>query len=360
MSLTLTARNSHDLTPLMINAFKSGSKQDSRNGGVTRLHGITSVELTHPLENVCFYAMRDANPFFHLIEAMAMLVPINSAEVLSFFAANMVNFSDDGITFNAFYGTRARQTWGDQLGAVAEILRNDRNTRRAVVNLWDPGDLTKTTKDMACNLCMIFSVNQETGCLDMTTFNRSNDAVWGYMTGANMVHFPFFLEFVARCVGIPTGSWFHASANMHIYDWNEKFDKLVNEVEEHEQNGGFDPYTKGSIERQPLFIHASERRIFEIELGSFFDEVRIAIDNFKSTTNPQRFEITRGRYSQFVSRTLAPMLNAFVAYKHGRRYNVPDRELHARVNNLLGPMPERSDWKLAAQLWMNRRLKITY
>ena len=347
------ARNTHDLVPKMVRLFNAaGYKRESRNGNVARLPGVTTVTLSRPYECVCFIDSRDANPFFHLMEALAMLVPVNSVEVLSFFASNMASFSDNGSDFNAFYGTRARVRWGDQINDVIRILKDDPNSRQAVVNLWDPMDLNKSTKDKACNLLMIFSV--EDGYLHMTTFNRSNDAVWGFMTGANMVHFPFFHAYVANSLGVKIGEWHHASANMHVYDWNEKWKAICDEVK-----AELPPclYGDGTVRPLELMSSPGEKRLFDIELSTFLFEVQTHIAAFN--TGVDRGDIAmKGRMTPIIRSVAVPAFNAFLAYKRAKARKQPftQDDYHAAAAHL-NLMPLNNDWRCAMARWMNRRIK---
>lgn len=220
--MEIIARNTNDLAARVYRALEvSGVQDQSRNGPVLRFDGPVTICLTHPWERVNFCPVRDANPFFHVIESVAMLANWNSVKLLSYFAKNMAQYSDNGRTYNAFYGTRARSYHGlDQLRLVVETLRKDPATRQAVICLWEPEDLTRDTKDKACNLVLIFAVRG--GVLEMTTFNRSNDAVWGGVTGANIVHLSFFHEYVAQAINVPMGRWWHTSANLHVYLDNPK------------------------------------------------------------------------------------------------------------------------------------------
>ena len=350
--MQLTARNMHDLAPQMAYAFKEyGYKRTSRNGDVTRLPGITNVTIMRPTEKVCFFTSRDANPFFHLIEAMAMLAGKNSNPLLSFLAKNMSNFSDDGLRYNSFYGERARVTWGDQIASVIAELKRDPDTRQAVVNLSNPMDLLRQTKDKACNLCMIFSVEDER--LNMTTFNRSNDCVWGFLTGANMVHFPFFQEYVAAHLdNVSVGQWFHASANMHIYDWNEKWQALTNELETF-AGDQFDPYTSGSAHGLPL-IKPAELASFDHDLFSLLEQMGgtvAAITNRDGTvrrsTGTSNLTLS-GRFgsSVFLNLVVAPAWNAFLAYKVARAKSLTPDQIHGLVHDqLVGMAP--CDWRNA-------------
>lgn len=225
--MEIHATNTNDLAPRVYEYLQlHGIEESSRNGTVLRAPEPVSVVLRNPRERVNFCPARDANPFFHLWESIAMLADFNSAELLGWFAKNMFSFSDDGERYNAFYGTRARTTYGDQLLRAARELEQRPNSRQAVVSLWDPAcdNLERVTKDRACNLMMLFSIRDN--ALEMTTFNRSNDAIWGGVTGANIVHLSFFQEWVACYLGLPMGRWWHTSNNLHVYLSNPKWSVL--------------------------------------------------------------------------------------------------------------------------------------
>ena len=349
---TIEARNMHDLTTALLPLFGThGIKESSRNGDVLRLPGTVCCTLYHPMENVCLFPARDANPFFHLIEAMAMLVGYNSNPLLSFFASNMSNFSDDGQTYNAFYGTRARVTFGDQLLACINLLHQDPDTRRAVVSLVDPADLTKQTKDVACNLNMVFSVRDEKVC--MTTFNRSNDAIWGFATGANMVHFPFFQLFVANSLGREVGEWTHVSNNMHVYLWNEKYQALCNDVAERVEEGAENPYVVMSFDKNNLFEREGLRGVFEEQMLYVLKGMEISV----RLQDPVCLE-RHGYYLQFIRNTVIPMFNTFVEYKRGRSEKKQTKDIYESCREHFTLMPERSDWRFGAEMWLAKRLKM--
>lgn len=342
---SIKTRNLHTLAPLLYEEFlEHGYQRETRNGKVTRLPGTTSVEITHPKENVCLFQSRDANPFFHLIEAIAMLSGRNSNRLLSYLASNMSNFSDDNIRYNAFYGERARVKWGDQINLVIQELRAKPESRQAVVNLWDPTDLLRETRDKACNLCMIFSV--EDGVLTMTTFNRSNDAVWGFGTGANMVHLPFFMEYVAGALNLSMGSWFHTSANMHVYEWNDKWTALIEDPKLTE-----DPYQFFQYRKISLWSGVASSWDLDNAMESLLDEMVGCIHSGKLL---HTVSVPAGG-PLFLREVVAPMFNIF----HVRKVFMRDKSIDAltygnAVNAFLKQMPE-CDWKAAANMWLSNR-----
>jgi len=225
--MEINALNTNDLAPKVYRYLaESGISESSRNGPVLRAPEPVTVRLDHPWERMNLCPVRDANPFFHVWEAVAMLAGHNSVDLMAAFAARMATFSDDGERYNAFYGERARSTRGDQLMRAAKELAIRPDSRQAVVSLWDAqsDNLERPTKDRACNLSMLFFIRE--GCLCMTTFNRSNDAIWGGVSGANIVHLSYFQEWVACYLQIPMGRWWHISNNLHVYLDNPKWEGL--------------------------------------------------------------------------------------------------------------------------------------
>ena len=225
---TFTVRNTnHAMYPVYSWLYAEGVLQESRAGKVLRAPCPVTITYTHPMERVNFCPVRDANPFFHLLEAVWMLAGSNGIIPLLRVLPSFADFSDDGRTHNAAYGYRARVQWGDQLQAAAQELTASPTSRQVVVQLWDPADLTKQTKDKACNTQLMFSVDPLDGRLNMLVTNRSNDAIWGAVSGANIVHMAFFLEYVAWAARIAPGKIVVVSNNLHAYIGNPKYAALM-------------------------------------------------------------------------------------------------------------------------------------
>jgi thymidylate synthase len=333
--MELVANNTNDLQNRAYQTMSEhGFKVHTRNGPALRLPGITTILLRRPWQRVNFSLVRDANPFFHLIESVAMLAGNagNDVPLLSFFAKNMLLFSDDGHEYNAFYGTRSRHTFGDQLTRVVEELRNNPESRQAVINLWDPTDLWRTTKDKACNLCMIFDIVDRR--LNMTTFNRSNDAIWGGVTGANVVHLSFFQEYVACALGLYIGTWHHASANLHVYLDNPKWAALA----------AGDPYTEDSGRWYPI----GQVPLFTDRDNTKFDEQLLMVLSWLKDLVADPEAAALGPVGNlFIDNTVIPMASAFAAWKHGKKQLAYDILFNVGC----------SDWKLAGLLWFKTREK---
>lgn len=334
--------NQYELFPQVMSAFfNCGIKRPSRNGDVLQLPGVVQIVQTRPWERVFVHPVRDSNPFFHLMEALAMLVDYNSVPFLSHFAKNMKEFSDDGLTYNAFYGTRARTTFGlDQLEEVVKTLKADPASRQAVVQMWNPMDLIKQTKDKACNMSMIFSVDHEEK-LCLTTFNRSNDAIWGYF-GANAVHLSIFQEYVAEQLDRDMGNWTHVSNNFHGYMWNEKFKALLDDPDQ--WYSAEHHYSAGNVRHSAL---GSEKKDFLLNLREFIVSCHSAI-MYSHLSN----QAIGGNHS-FINEVAEPIFRTFQLY----RYKKTHYDIYHPGTILWNAHNEgvQNDWFHAGREWLNAR-----
>lgn len=195
---------------------RDGDRMESRNGAVLACpYPVVSV-FHNPDQRVLFSPARDANPFFHLFEAMWMMAGREDVDFVAQFVSRMREYSDDGLILNGAYGYRWRNYWPkDQLAEVIKILKEDPTSRRAVLTMWDGEDLfNQTSKDIPCNTHIYFRAHL--GKLSMTVCNRSNDIIWG-LYGANTVHLSILHEFIASALGLELGFYRHLSNNFHLY-----------------------------------------------------------------------------------------------------------------------------------------------
>lgn len=201
-------------------------------------------EVLRPAEKLCSVPGRRANPFFNMAENMWILAGKGQAEWVCSFNNKLKEFQlDDGETdFNAPYGRRIRfanryhkpnakinrynspDVRGlpqvDQLLHCYESFRKDRDTRQAVVTLWNPifDYHENNTKDRPCNTTIYFKIRDNK--LHMTVSNRSNDLHLG-LYGVNFVQFAHIQEFMAAALDCQIGQYVHLSDSLHIYEDSE-------------------------------------------------------------------------------------------------------------------------------------------
>ena len=295
-----------------------GVEESSRNGAVMVFPEPVMTTYLRPQERVLFWPERDCNPWFHMLEALWMLAGRCDVEFVQQFNSKIVEYSDNGFNFNAAYGFRWREEFGlDQLTFIIKELKRDPSSRRAVLQMWNPWDLLKDTKDKACNTQAYFDCRG--GKLNMTVTNRSNDLIWGCY-GANAVHFSMLQEFLAIAVGLPLGVYRQFSNNLHLY--TDKHQHWLNCPPSHRD---YDPYPSGVLSH-PLYKRLSWQQFLQ-EVEDFCEE-------------PERGASSRSKLIRSVAH---PMYASWQERKAGGVGLDPLRKCAAE------------DWQLACRQWIERR-----
>ena len=331
----IVARNAHQMLPEVVYQLKrAGVRRNSRNGPVLVIPTPVILEYLQPRERVLFWTKRDANPFFHLMESLWMLAGRNDVAFPLQFNSTFGQFSDDGKTFNGAYGNRWRRWFGlDQLEIIAQRLRENPDDRRCVLSMWDGSrDLGSDSKDVPCNLSVSFQRDAD-GRLDMTVFNRSNDAVWGAL-GANVVHFSFLQEFLALCIGCPVGRYFQISANLHGYEKTfTPLEELADYAFPSDLAKRSCPYEKQHVAPVPLGASPDETSAFLSDTQMFCDEGTRAL----------------GYRTKFFRRLVLPLAHAWAIFKS----DSPHR--HDQAISYVNATAVNCDWSEAAIQWLGRR-----
>lgn len=376
MEISLTGVN--DAFKRLINIFCGPTNTvsvPSRNGPVRMIEEPVLLRYANPLDRVLLYPGRDANPFFHVYEALWMLAGRNDVASVANYVSRMRTFSDDGQVLNGAYGYRWRhakvadiynenvEPVQDQLGILVDHLKDNPSSRRAVLQMWDvEDDLLKIgsdnpaynldgsarhfdadgnpvfppgshgragSRDVCCNLSVMFSIRSEgsdtvqadgeVSYLDMTVTNRSNDLIWGCL-GANYVHFTVLQEYMARRIGVEVGVYNHFTNNLHAYE------------------ATWEP-AKWFAGSEPLLEVTGDR----VRLDTDDEEIR----SFVSRNSDPAKESSAGFSSRFLSTVAGPMCRAYGHYKRGELYPAMDY-----ANRVADPY-----WRAACEAWLRRRVK---
>lgn len=350
---TIRARNVNHALSIGVNMFRHAAIEVFRTAprGHPTLEWWMPVTTVYdrPTERVLFSPLRDANPFFHLFESLWILAGRSDVAFLAHFLPRMRDYSDDGKTFHAPYGARLLNYAGmgglpgiNQLQEVANMLKADPETRRAVCSIWDVElDLGINSKDIPCNDLLAFRVRS--GKLDLTVYNRSNDMIWGAY-GANAVQFSFILEYVAGLADLPVGRYFQVSNSFHVYI-NEQWDRLKDMgmmVDDPYALSEEKPSDLPPIAPMSIFTGASVED-FDRDLGVFFKmwdtNARLGTTEF---TTPYFRDVVKPMYAAY---------NTYTLYRADR-----DRDLIKELPEVVAESVAAKDWALAAGMWLNRRV----
>lgn len=310
----------------------NGERRQSRNGAVLVVPEPVTTHYRHPTHRVLFDEHRDANPFFHLGEALWMLAGSKFVDPIVYLLPKFAEYSDDGATFHGAYGYRWRKHFGfDQLSVIVEELHVDPNNRRVMLQMWSAmDDLGHKGKDLPCNTMAKFWLDASHERLNMAVFCRSNDIIWGCY-GANAVHFSMLQEYIASRLGIQVGFYEQISCDYHAYEevWNK--------------------YDVDGDRRNP-YVEIGERHVTTVPLMqdpvSWDYECRQLVDALDQAnifaTGPQ-FQ------NPFFNRVAVPMFSAFRAYRKDHLTAAIDILGHAIAEE--GPV----DWLVNGKEWMERR-----
>jgi len=341
---TIRARNVDEALYLGVDFFRGPEgvnyrKQESRNGITRESIGPVVTHYTRPWERVSFQKERDANPFFHLYEAIWMLAGSNKLKKLTYFNAGMADFSDDGETLNGAYGYRWAKTFmTNQIDLVIKMLKEDPDSRRCVLQMWDAThDLNSSSIDIPCNTNIYFKIRD--GKLQMTVCNRSNDMIWGAY-GANAVHMSILMEYVAVTVNAPMGSYYQISDSFHVYE-NKVWDKVKDL-----SGKGFGSWFSSTYPT-PHYPLVSDPETFTDECLHFIETTPPT----RRSGNPEEVDdfstsFTKEVYNnKFFSDVMIPMVSAFRSHKE-RNY----KEAYDHLKEI-----KALDWQEASFHWIKRR-----
>ncbi len=115
--------------------------------------------------------------------------------------------------FHSNYG----QYWfGSQQGArwVLETLRDDSDSRQAIIPMLNKDHLYKGNTDIVCTESISFRIRD--GKLNMSVNMRSNDAIFGITN--DVPAFSFLHEMIAVVLNIPVGNYCHKADSLHVYE----------------------------------------------------------------------------------------------------------------------------------------------
>lgn len=322
--------------------LNEGVEEQSRNGSVLVSPVPVTTVYTKPLNRVLFSAARNANPFFHLLEAMWMLAGRDDAAFLNNYVKDFGSrFAETDGRIHGAYGYRWRKGLGfDQLDEIVGVLRDNSNDRQCVLQIWDGrearwdgesfteegfSDLTGVWKDCPCNTQIFFRIRDNS--LDVMVSCRSNDIVWGAY-GANCVHMTFLQEYMAGRIGVPVGTYYQVSWNYHGY--HASLDKIkAIELD--------DRYNSGPcLAPSPLVTHPD---IFDEELYRLMEAIDL---------------VHRGEIPQTM---IPPMRNSFLDQTV---YRAAVAHAHYRTESLdyalkTAELIESPDWRAACCEWLRRR-----
>lgn len=154
---------------------------------------------------------RNVNRKIAAAEAIQLIGGFSAPQLLINASKNFAQFMEPGTEkFHGAYGTRI----STQLFHIVRKLKEDRDTRQAVITLWDPKlDNEVGKRDYPCTVMLHFAIMDDK--LDLSVVMRSQDAWLG--TPFDWFQFTQLQWTIARILKLPVGVYRHTTLSTHIY-----------------------------------------------------------------------------------------------------------------------------------------------
>lgn len=187
-----------------------GKRQASRNGDTLEVTDMV-IELSDPTKAIPSGIGRAGySNALALLEGLQLVAGKTYDDLMVKVAPNTDQFREDDGKFHGGYGRRI----GEQMSDTVERLKEDHDTRQAVVTIWDPAlDCVNGKKDYPCTIMFNWRIREDK--LLMSTFMRSQDCHWGVPYDFPM--FTFLQATMASYLGVGLGTYTHHAASFHIY-----------------------------------------------------------------------------------------------------------------------------------------------
>ncbi|GGM23380.1 thymidylate synthase [Dactylosporangium sucinum] len=177
-----------------------------------------SFRLANPIARTPYLAGRRANPVFNVAEFLWYVAGRDDLDMIAYYAPRLRQLSVDGQHLaGTAYGPRLFTPGGadgrSQFQRTLDLTVNERDSKRAAMIIMRPDELEDSSHpDVACTLALQLMLRD--GALHMTGYMRGNDAKIGLL--CDVYSFTMILEFAARLLRVPVGTYTHHVGSMHI------------------------------------------------------------------------------------------------------------------------------------------------
>jgi thymidylate synthase len=157
---------------------------------------------------------RNLSPRIAAAEAIQLIGGFSSVELTLGASRNFEAYLEDDRRFWGAYGRRI----SDQVYAVVNKLTRDRDTRQAVITIWDPrlDNPIEPRRDHPCTIALSFRIRRDK--LNMLVHMRSSDVWLGIPY--DVFQFTQLQLTIATTLRVVPGVYTHLSESLHVYESN--------------------------------------------------------------------------------------------------------------------------------------------
>lgn len=228
------------------------------------------VHIKNPRSRIMNYRSRKIAYSFAIGEWLWCMQGREDLNMIKYYAPSYNRFSDDGLILNGAYGPRILRG----INKIIQLLKEDPNSRRAVIPIYDKKDVGLNSKDIPCTISLQFFIRK--GKLNMITSMRSNDIFLGFPY--DVFNFTMFQEYIATCLGVDVGTYTHCVGSLHYYLTNEEKIKNISEEK--------------LVDEEPMDRMPREELEYQLHLLYSFEEFLrnsseiVDVSNFYDSMNP--------------------------------------------------------------------------
>ena len=137
--------------------------------------------------------------------------------------------ADESGRVNSNYGYQWER--GYQLDKVIAMLKENPNTRKATISIYDGKEIQDYKQDTPCTYAVQFTILNNK--LNMCVTMRSNDLWFGFCN--DQYCFSELQKVVAERLSISIGTYYHFAHNMHLYARDIGKNKMNTSTKQHER-----------------------------------------------------------------------------------------------------------------------------
>jgi thymidylate synthase len=191
-----------------------------------------TVEIQDPRDMLCTGINAGQSTRVAAAETLQLLGGFSDADFAIKHAPALAAFTNMYGEFDGAYGPRLKT----QYQPLLDRLTSDRDTRQAVLRIWDDHDLRRLgSKDYPCTLVLGFAIRRDR--LNLSVVMRSNDVNWGFKN--DIFQFSQLQLTLANVLHIEPGVYRHTAFSMHLYErdwqWAADLQEPAGEIHGHPQ-----------------------------------------------------------------------------------------------------------------------------
>lgn len=256
---------------LLLNLLEEGKKVSPR-GMLTKELMQETFCIEDPNSSLIYIPGRNFSLVHAIHESLLVFCNDNHVKIAGYFNKNIAQFSDNGITLYGSYGHRI----ATKMQGVLEKLKEDHDTRQALLTIHRVDDSIVKTKDPPCTITLQFTIRDEK--LNMHVYMRSNDIVWG--TPYDVFVFTTIQKVFANTLGIPVGKYYHTATSLHMYERDfEKCREYIGHCEpiEYKIENKYNEWSCCANKLARMLTDPRENRILEFIASTYYAEPSVIL-----------------------------------------------------------------------------------